>query len=158
MLSLSEFSCSPICDVRHLALILPRNEHEQRMILGTMSDRWVAVFIGEKFRFECFEAGDNSNWAGLVVADISIEVDEETAFDPNQDHAPLGALLRQKAGLFIRASFGQAAGGAKICLVDGLSQIAESYGVGFLKWQVVVGRQAEKRILATIDVRQQEIN
>jgi hypothetical protein len=154
MLSTSEYTCGQIAEASPPAIIFPRTEHEQILILGTMSDRKIAVFIGDNYRFECFDYDSGSNWAGLIIDKISIEVDEGTIFDPNETSAPLGALLREKTYLCMRAKFDRSMGGAKICLVDNLPKITEGYSVGFLKWQVVIGQASEKRVLATIDLTQ----
>ena len=156
LLSVNEFSCGTITNANPLSLVLPRDTSEETLLIGKIGDKRAAVFIGEKFRFQCFAYDTNESWSGLIVGGVSIEVDEAAMIDPSHSGLPLGAIVREDTQLRVRANADRGIGSYGVNLIDGLSKIAEGQRVGFLKWQVVIGQLSDKRVLATVDVREQD--
>jgi hypothetical protein len=155
MLSIEEFTCGSLGDAQPLALMLPRTQHEEAILVGHAGQRRVAMFLGSSHRFQCFEYDTNEHWAGLIIKGVAIEVDETAVFDPNYGGSPLGSLVRQDTRLCICASEERSIGRghATISLMDNLERAPERHRAGFLRWQIVIGRGIEKRVLQVIDVR-----
>ncbi len=157
MLAVEEFTCGSLNDAEPLALVLPRTKHEEPILVGGTGQKRVAVFIGEKHSFHSFgyDVGGNDHWSGLIIKGVAIEVDESTVFDPNLGGSPLGALVRQDTRLFVRAiTDGHFDRGHTVTsLIEGLETVQARHPAAFLRWQIVIGKGIEKRVLRTIDVR-----
>jgi hypothetical protein len=156
MLSVGEFTSGSLSDAHPLALMLPRSQYEEPILVGGDASKRRAVFLGDRHRFQTFQYDRNDNFTGLIVKDVAIELDEETAFDPEIEGTRLGSLVRQGTSLCICASdersFGR--GHTTFPVVDGFAPMPERHRVGFLRWQVVIGQGIEKRVLRIVDVRQ----
>lgn len=94
MLALSEFSAGAICDANGLTLLLPRSKYEEPFLITTAGEAPIAVFLGERYQFEAFECITADNWKGLVIPNVSVEVDEASAFDTAREYVSYGALVR----------------------------------------------------------------
>lgn len=153
MLAPEEFTVGTFTSAPVGCLILPRNRHEATAIVGLLDETPTAVFLGDRHQFHSFPTAGSQNWSGLIIPNVRIEVDESTAFDPAYGNSSLGAMVRAATQLSIYArterSFGWHAA------VPVVSNLPAAYGggVGFTKWQVVLGAGPEKRILLKIDVQ-----
>lgn len=153
MLVPEEFTVGTFSSAPAGSLILPRNKHEATAIVGLLDEARTAVFLGDRFQFHYFPTAGSHNWSGLIIPNVRIEVDESTAFDPAYGNSPLGTVVRATTQLSIYAkterSFGRH---GAVPLVSNLPATYDG-GVGFTKWQVVLGTGPERRILLKIDVQ-----
>lgn len=154
MLTVAQFSVGCLNDAHPPALILPRTEREEPILVGRAGQKRAAVFLSGSYKFRSFQYDTSDRWSGLIFKGITIEMDESTVFDPDFRGAPLGSLVRQDTRLCICAmeegKFGL--DHAKISLIDGIDALPERHSAGFLKWQIVLGKGVEKRVLWAVDV------
>jgi hypothetical protein len=155
MLSPEEFTTGTFASAPVGSLILPRNEHEVAAIVGLVDAAPAVVILSGQFEFHFFPTAGSENWSGLIIPGVRIEVDETTAFDPRYGK-PLGAAIRADTTLGVYAkterSFGR---GRAVSLVTDLPAVDEG-GVGFAKWQVVLGAGVDKQVLLKITVKAAE--
>lgn len=153
MLTPEEFTVGTFASAPVGSLILPRNKHEATAVVGLLDEAPTAVLLGDRFQFHYFPTAGSENWSGLIIPNVSVEVDESTAFDPAYGNSSLGTLVRAASQLSICAktegSFGRH---GTVPLVSNLPTTYEG-GVGFTKWQVVLGIGPDKRVLLKIDVQ-----
>lgn len=154
MLSVEEFTSGALSDAKPLALMLSRTTPDQLILVGGTDEKRAAVFVGKQHRFAYFTYDVNHRYSGLIIKHITIELDECAIFDPNAHDGPLGSLVRQHTALSIYATTDPNSGRLHyVPLIEGLEPVSQDYQVGFLRWQIVIGSGAQKRILQTIDVR-----
>lgn len=152
MLAPEEFTVGSFSSAPVGSLILPRTEYEAIVLVGVLQDAETAVFLSESHQFECFGTKESENWSGLIIPNVSIEVDETTAFDATHGFAPLGALVRTADHFSIVAMPDRMRGRRfQVNLRRGLPSIG-SEAVGFSKWQVVLGTGENKRVLHKVQV------
>lgn len=87
----------------------------------------------------------------MIVPNTRIEIDETSVYNPDiHGHHP-GVLVREGPKLIIRGkaqhSFGRS---VPVTVESGLP--AGKGGAAFTRWQVVVGRGDEKRVLHKVDL------
>lgn len=153
MLAPEEFTAGSVASAPVGSLILPRTKHEETIIVGLAGEIPTAVFLSGQFKFSCHPTSKLQNWSGLVVPSVRIEVDQETAFDPEYGRS-LGAAVRESTLLDVYAKSERSVGRFDVVsLVSGLPD-AINERVGFTKWQVVLGRGPDKRTLCQIEVQQ----
>ncbi|MHA6692291.1 hypothetical protein [Devosia sp. A449] len=151
MLAPEEFTVGTFHSAPLRSLILPRSKHEAAAIVGILDDAPTVVFLSDQFQFSYFPAAGAENWSGLIVPNVRIEVDETTAFDPGYGK-PLGAVIRVDTSLSIYAKTERSFGRTRaVPLIVNLPAANEG-GVGFTKWQVVLGAGVDKQILLEIAV------
>jgi hypothetical protein len=154
MLSVEEFTSGALSDAKPLALMLSRTTRDQLILVGGTDEKRAAVFVGKQHRFVYFTYDVNHHYSGLIIKHIAIELDECATFDPNAHDGTLGSLVRQGTTLSIYATTDPNSGHLHhVPLIENLEAISERCRVGFLRWQIVIGSGAQKRILQTIDVR-----
>lgn len=153
MLSASEFTVGTIGAATPLTLVVPRNTHEEVILIGRCSSGPAAIFLGQSHQFQWFESTGNEHWCGLLIPSVRIEVDVTSVFDPSHLHPRLGTVVRKGTQLVAqaRASSIQSLS-ESIVLEDNLSP-ASADGAGFLRWQVVLGSGREKRVLHDISIK-----
>ena len=153
MLSANEFTVGTVADAPTGSLVIPRSKDEASMLVGSLDGAPVAVFLGERFQFQHFPTSEGSNWSGLIIPGVSIEVDEATAFDAAYGRM-LGAAVRQADYLGIYATTDRSGGGRArvVPFATGLSKASDA-SVGFRSWQIVVGSGYEKRVLHSVQVQ-----
>jgi hypothetical protein len=153
MLRPDEFTVGPIADAQPLSLVLPRSKYEEPLlVIGEPASR-VAVFIGDRHRFDSMACEGNRSWKGLIVPGVRVEVDETSLFDPETEYAPNGALVREGEGITMAVKARGAHGfseQARVPLVSGLHGAGEQHRVGFRRWQVVLGEGDDKRVLCQV--------
>ena len=154
MLKPSEFSAGTLASAKPLSLLLPRGQYEQPFLIGAQDGKGIAVLLSNQgdYRYQAFTTADAHNWSGLIIADVSIEVDETSVYDPNQGNR-LGSIVRSGTILAIAATPESWRGGSHLVpLVEGLPDLAERAGAGFTRWQIVIGEGTDKRVLKTMSV------
>lgn len=152
MLAPEEFTVGTFASASAGSLILPRNKHEATVIVGLLDEAPTAVFLRDQFQFHYFHTAGSENWSGLIIPNVRVEVDESTAFDPGHGGSPLGAVVRAATELSVYAKMERSFGRSRaVSLVSNLPPTYDG-GVGFTRWQVVLGAGSEKRILLKIGV------
>ena len=154
MLSASELIVGCLADAADLSLVLPRSRYEGVFLVSSAT----AVCLDGEFRFHAISAVDNLNWEGMIIPAVRIELDETTAFDADGQVGSLGAMLRRGTELVLVAKRGQSSFRSTYCpIVTGLPACRENMAVGFARWQAVIGRGEEKRVLKTVDIAEQPV-
>ena len=153
MFSVEEFSAGPLNDAKPLALLYPTTQQPGPILVGRHGDKRTALFLDKENRFRGFLFDWNESFRGLIVNNVSIEMDPSAISDPNYLDYPLGSIIRQGTGLYIQGivdnSFQRR---HTICLIDGLSPLPDRHGVAFARWQLVYGQGLEKRVLMKFDL------
>lgn len=147
MLKATEFAVGYLGDASPLSLILPRTKYEEAMLVGNVEGKATAVILSGQHQFLCFSGAGNTDWKGLMIPNVHIEVDETSLFDPDASGTPTGSIIRRDTRLTIHAREERAFGaGTAVTLHDSLPS-AERLKAGFTKWQIVVGEETSKRVL-----------
>jgi hypothetical protein len=159
MLKPAEFSTGsfPEADASQLTLMLPRRSSEEPILITHAGGEKVAVYLGQ-YKYNACPCGDSDAWKGLLIAGVSIEVDEASLFDPGYEDAPPGSVVREGTGLNIIAKIidnHQINRIQPVALLGGLPPCRERTSAGFRKWRLVLGEAEEKRVLFTVDVTPQ---
>ncbi|NSL25111.1 hypothetical protein [Agrobacterium tumefaciens] len=143
MLAAYEFTIGALADAAPLSLILPRNKYEATVLIGRYNDVPAAVFLEGEYAYHYFESADNTSWRGLIIPNVRVEVDETSV----SDGGALGSLVRKSTTLGVRVkrdrSFDD---GATVTLHDELADAGDQRA-GFQNWQIVIGIDANKRVL-----------
>ena len=156
MLRPEEFAVGsfPETDADELTLMLPRRSSEETILIAGAAGEKIAVYLGQH-EYDACPCGDSDAWKGLLIPGVSIELDEASVFDPGHEDPPLGSLVREGTGLSIIAKIVDSHyinRAQPVALVGGLPQCREHVSAGFRKWQIILGEDADKRVLASIDV------
>lgn len=151
MLSPEEFTVGTFASAPVGSLILPRNQHEAAVIVGLLDEKPTVVFLGDRFQFTYFHTAGSENWSGMIIPNVRVEVDESTAFDPWYGSSSLGAVVRSATHLGVYAKSERSFGRHQAVTLTSNLPAIDNGGVGFTKWQVVLGTGTDKRILLTID-------
>ncbi|EMS96063.1 hypothetical protein H009_19472 [Agrobacterium tumefaciens str. Cherry 2E-2-2] len=147
MLAAHEFTVGTFGDARPLSLILPRNKYEATVLIGQFGNAPAAFFLEGQYAFLFFESTGNTDWKGLIVPNVRIEVDETSVFDAASQNAALGSLIRKSTTLGVRAKRERGFDdGATVTLHDGLADTGD-LRAGFQHWQIVIGTGVDKRVL-----------
>ncbi|ACF00312.1 hypothetical protein [Rhodopseudomonas palustris] len=149
MLAASEFVVGCLADANELCLVIPRTEYESLVLVSAGT----AIVLEGNHEFVCFPSGGNESWKGVIVPGVKIEVDETAMFDAENWRLPPGAMVRRGAELVIVARDDQGFSRVTQCpIVNGLPRCRDNFAAGFARWQVVIGRGEERRILKVVDI------
>lgn len=154
MLSANEFTVGALGDATPLSLMLPRTKYESMILVGQIENRPTAVFVGGRYNFRCFECGDSTNWKGLLIPNVRIEVDETSLFDPDDLSAPPGTIVRTDTRLVVLAKSDQFYGGPFRVSLESELPPANDLSAAFSKWRIVIGAGQDRRVLRDIDTGQ----
>ena len=149
-ISLNEFSAGEIHTAKSLSLIRPLAPHDEEFLIAGSSDAPIAIFLNGSYAYRHFATAGTDGRTGLIISDLRIEVDEESAFDVRFERAPLGALIRQGTELKMCVVREHRNGTSVLSLVSGLPSIGE-FQAGFRRWQLVLGDSYDKRIVRALD-------
>lgn len=150
MLSASEFTVGSIGQATPLALVLPRHDHEETILIARCESGPAAFFLSERERFKWFESSGNEHWHGLIIPNVRIEVDESSIFDPSRMDERPGTVIRSRDRLVVKAKGLRAFSMLEsLILEDSLTPTSQEHA-GFLRWQVVIGTGVEKRVLSSV--------
>jgi hypothetical protein len=123
------------------------------MLVTHASGSPYAVFLTGQHEFAGFECSGSDSWKGLLIPNVSIEVDEDSIFDAEDIHSPLGALVRKHTQLYIvtrtDAGFRRP---MKTPLIGGLPPCRENMAAGFTKWRIFLGEGTTKRELKRVEI------
>ena len=147
MLAPHEFTVGSIHGAAPLTLLLPRRDREQTMLIGEFGGAPVTVFLSGDYKFHFFESTNVTDWKGLIIPDVRVEVDENSLFDAACTSAPLGSLIRKDTTLGVRVRRERGFDDGAIATLYSDLPSAGKEQAGFHKWQIVIGTGIDKRIL-----------
>lgn len=147
LLSANEFTAGTFTEAKPLSLVLPRSKSETTALIGRIHDEPAAVLLDGPHAFTFFDTSSASNWRGIIISNVRIELDEESAFDPDKVDFSPGAIVRSKKEISLCAKAPNSFGSFSFLTMDSNLSIESSLEVGFLNWQIVLGEGREKRIL-----------
>lgn len=154
MLSAREFAVGALADAKPLSLMLPRTRYEATFLIGQVESQPTAVFLGGNHNFLAFECSKSTNWRGLLVPNIRIEVDETSLFDPQSMAVALGTVVRMDTRLAVSAKFEHHFSTLSTVALETDLPPLRDLGAGFSRWRIVIGEGPEKRVLREIDTGQ----
>jgi hypothetical protein len=153
MLSPTEFSVGSIGDATTLTLVLSRGKYEYPILVTQAPGSLFAVFLDGQHRFTTFDCTNNGHWKGLLIPNVTLELDETSVVDSNKFDVPLGALVRKGAQLSVSAKQdGGFPTASMVPLIVGLTPSGDGMEASFSRWQIVLGESTAKRVLKVIDV------
>jgi hypothetical protein len=153
MLRPDEIAVGSFPEAEGLTLMLPRDERDEPILISAVGGEKMAIYLG-RHKYNACPCGDSTNWRGILVAGVSIELDLTSSFDAERDFGPLGSLIRGGTGLDIVTE-------AKddhyitrrqhVGLLNNLPPSREGYSAGFTRWQIALGEGDTKRVLLAVD-------
>ncbi len=153
MLTVGEFSAGELSTAKPLALLCPIADHDREVLIAGSDDKPIAIILDDEFAFRWFETAGSSEWTGLIIPNLSVEVDETSAFDTRYERCPMGAALRRGCELTICVKGQNGIGAFYIPLVGDLPSLGE-HAVGFKRWHLVLGEDRRKRIIRKFEPTQ----
>jgi len=148
MLSANEFSVGHVCDATAgLTLVLPRGQGDMAFLVAGSDRSKIAVFLEGEHRFLSFECSGNMSWSGIIVPNVTVEVDETSV----TDSAPPGVLVRSGTSLAIKTKQEGGMGTQTVPVATGLALCSDTLIARFTRWRVVIGDGISKRELRAID-------
>lgn len=154
MLEGAEFFSGSLDDVNGLCLVMPRDEHEEFLLVVPGNPR-TAIYLDGRNKFQGFTYTSNDAWQGIIIPNVRIEVDVGSAFNADTGRAPYGAAIRRVDYLAVAAQIRSTDGfmnQIKVPVTSKLQPCAQGSAVGFHKWQIVLGEGQAKRVLKTFDL------
>jgi len=151
MLAPHEFIVGPISVAAGMTLVLPRSKYETTMLITAATEIATAVVLDGEFRFASLHSTGNTNWAGILVPNVSLEIDETSVIDPASGRPP-GTLIRKQTQLFIVTQDRPGARSIFVPLVAGLPPCHENESAGFARWRLMIGEGLARRQLKTVDI------
>jgi hypothetical protein len=155
MLEPHEYLAGTLMDAKPGTLLLPSTRSESRFLVGTYGEKIYAVFLDGHLTFHSMDCKDAGHAEGLLIPNVRVLVDPSSVIDPRQDGPRAGMLIRHLDKLSIW-TIGQnrfSHNMARIDLVSDLPPSASAKQVGFLRWQIVLGKWTEQRVLFEMDLR-----
>jgi hypothetical protein len=153
MLSAHEFSVGHVSDATAgLTLVLPRRQHDIAFLVAGSDTSKIAVALEGDHRFLSFECSGNTSWSGMIIPNVTVEVDETSV----TDSAPLGVLIRTGTTLAIKTKQDGGMGNQNVPVATDLIPCADSLIARFSRWRVVIGDGISKRELKAINTAAKE--
>jgi hypothetical protein len=106
----------------------------------------IAVFLEGEHRYRSFECSGNTSWSGIIVPNVTVEVDEASV----TDSAPPGVLVRSGTTLAIKTKQ-DGMGTQTVPVSMGLSPCSDTLIARFTRWRVVIGDGISKRELRAVN-------
>lgn len=156
MLTAGEFAVGTLAEAAPGTLVLPRTKYESTFLVGDRGGP-IAMFLDGDYLFSSFPTKDVDNWKGLLIPGVELIVDHASLFDPDDERALLGSVVRGGTYLAITAKSGDRYGfqdAIRISLCDDLPKSPSNLKAGFLHWQLVLGSGQERRVLFDMDLRE----
>ncbi|EQB16929.1 hypothetical protein [Sphingobium lactosutens] len=133
-----------------MALLLPRDNDGERMLLFALNSTKMAVMLESGFL--AFEREGNTAWKGVHVPHVHVEIDPASLSASQGFRSPLGSMVRHDSSLSINGRRGHGSPTIAVPLLDNLPPCTSDYAATFLRWQIVVGEGIEKQVLHQVDV------
>jgi hypothetical protein len=142
--------------VSELAIVLPRREHEETLLISQEGDTsWTTFLDPGRHQYHSFQISNGGGGRkGLIVTGIKIELDQTSIFDPNREFK-LGSMIRDKDRLSILAVDRSFNDERKIQILGGLRSCDDEESAGYTKWRIVLGEGDRQRVLCEIDLERQ---
>jgi hypothetical protein len=154
MLSAEEMRVDYLGKAEGLTLVMPVGKYNEWMLVTTAYAKPTAIFLDGNHRFQAIDCENNTNYKGLLVPNVRIEVDETSAFDTSNMPIPTGMAVRQNDGLFVAAAEDHMRMRSQLFAVQReLAECGAGLSAGFSRWQIVVGDEPDQRVLKTIDLQ-----
>jgi hypothetical protein len=148
MLSPHEFSIGHLSDATAgLTLVLPRGQHDIAFLIAGSDTSKIAVALEGDHRFLSFDCSGNTSRSGVVIPNVTVEVDETSV----TDSAPLGVLVRAGTTLAIKTKQHGGMGNQTVPVAADLTPCADTLIARFSRWRVVIGDGLSKRELKVIE-------
>jgi hypothetical protein len=127
------------------------------MLVTHASGSPYAIFLTGQHQFAGFECSGSDSWKGVLIPNVSIEIDEGSIFDARDIRPPLGALVREHTQLSMvtrtNVGFWDL---VKTHLIGDLPPCRQDMAAGFAKWQIILGEGTKKRELKHVEVAMQD--
>jgi hypothetical protein len=150
MLAPHEFSVGPVALASSMTLVLRRGAREASFLVTAATGEPTAIFLDGEHRFSFMPSAGNTDWSGILVPNVVVEVDETSILDANEGQ-PLGSIVRKHSLLLVRAKRDQRMGVTPIAIVADLPTCHENESVVFARWQIMLGEGLSKRVLFKVD-------
>jgi hypothetical protein len=150
MLAPHEFSVGPVALASGMTLVLRRGTREASFLVTAATGEPTAIFLDGEHRFSFMPSADNTDWCGILVPNVAVEIDEASILDANEGQ-PLGALVRKHSRLLVRAKRDPRTGITPVAIVADLPPCHENESSTFARWHIVLGEGMSKRVLFKID-------
>lgn len=155
MLSPEEMRMDYVGKAEGLTLVVPVGRYGDWFLVTTADATPAAIFLEGDQRFVAIDCSDNTNYKGLLIPNVRIEVDETSVYDTVSNYPPPGMVVRHNDGLFVAASADRMGMRSDLFAVQrGLAASGVNLSAGFSKWQIVLGSAPHQRIFKTIDLLQ----
>ena len=154
MLLPGEFSVGHVEDAIPLTLMLPRSKYEHMFLIGGSSEEPVAIFLSGQFQYYSFRSTGNNSYKGILIPNVTIEVDPSSLFDADSEAAPLGTIVRRGASLGVMTKL-DGRGiylGQFTPLISRLPEASEGCAAGFRRWAITLGARENHRSLFEVDL------
>lgn len=157
MLKPSEFNVGNMANTTGLVLSLRRASYEYDALVFNQNEQRLAFVLSDRngALHRIFELDGLSELLGVLIPNVSIELDETSLHDVNGYHPPAGSLVRKGTLLAVQSGYigGRTLGyGGLFTLLSDLPQCEINQSACFLKWQIVLGEGEDKRVLKKVEV------
>lgn len=148
-----EFTVGTLATAKPISLLLPRNLHGQAILVaGTEAEPFAVFLHSSQHRFHGFLSAESHNWSGVIIPNVTIELDQSSLYDPSYNDVRLGSLLRTEDQLSIVALPERWMGRHhKVPLIGGLAPIGDRHSAAFSRWQIAIGEGIDRRVVLTVD-------
>ena len=150
MLAPHEFRVGPLATATGMTLVMRRHAQEASFLVSAATDVPAAIFLDGEFRFAWMPTADNTSWHGVLVPNVTIEVDATSILDAGRGR-PLGVLVRRQSELAVAAQREPRGQASLVPIVSGLPPCHENESAAFSRWQIVLGEGLSKRVLFEVD-------
>jgi hypothetical protein len=127
------------------------------MLVTHASGSPYAIFLNGQHQFAGFECSGSDSWKGVLIPNVSIEIDEGSIFDVRDMRPSLGTLVREHTQLcMVTRTDASFLGLVKTPLIGGLPPCRQGMAAGFTKWQIILGEGTTKRELKRVEISAQD--
>lgn len=157
MLKPSEFTVGNMANTTGLALSLSRASYEYEALVFSQNDQRLALLLTDRngALHRIVELDGLSELLGVLIPNVSIELDETSLHDVDGYHPPAGSLIRKGTILGVHSSYvgNRLSGhGGLFTLLSDLPPCDINQSACFLKWQIVLGEGEDKRVLKKVEI------
>jgi len=151
MISIAQAFAGSLQDAPPMSFFVATSVGELEMlVIGTPDNRSAVVLAGEDpfvaYRHDLYD------WAGLIIRDVAIELDQTCVFDSRTGQAPAGCFILEgdKPKIRLLGNHGM----LYTAPINEAEQPQQGYvGVAFPRWQITLGQGEQRQVLNSIDVR-----
>jgi len=155
MLEAEDFFAGSLANAQPLTLVLPKRTGKEHFLIGKVGEEITAAFLDGSHPFHTMLCEGTTAWTGLLVPNVTIQVDPQSAFDPAMYDAPLGCMIRYEDKLALHAKAEGSGFSGRTVLLDLYSGLSKGDGdqrIAFRRWQVTIGAPDNCRILFNMDL------